>query len=259
MSDSYPKIAFVHIPRTGGMTFGRVLESLYDGCNIKKFYGDASRSVVNGKIDEFTRLNCEQKNAFAVLKGHFIYGFDRELDGFQYVTLLRRPFERLVSYYFYALKNATNYLHPYLVQRKVKLEEFLTSDLSIELDNYQVRAISGASFSSVRARVTQEHLELAKQNLAERFASFGLIESFDESMLLFSRLFGWRLPSYEPQNLLSYPKGASISTDCVEAVATKNRFDLALYQYAEELFSARARLVRRSLRYGKEDVPWTKR
>ena len=93
--------------------------------------------------------------AFTVLKGHFVFEFDRSLTGFNYVTLLRHPVDRLISYYFYALRDRRHYLHSLLVQRRIRLEQFLLSELSIELDNYQVRAVCGAAFASPRERVTR--------------------------------------------------------------------------------------------------------
>lgn len=234
-----PKIIFVHIPRTGGITFGDILQTVYDGSDICSFYGDETRSVANEKIQEFTHLDASQKSRFTVLKGHVVFGFDQSLEDFHYVTLLRRPVERLVSYYFYALRNPYHYLHPLLMQRRMRLEEFLLSDLSLELDNYQVRAISGASFSTVRERVTAAHLEQAKYHLRERFAAFGLLESFDRSMEEFARLFGWHLPIFAATNRGEYTGTPFLSASGAQQIARRNQFDLELYQYAEELFANR--------------------
>jgi hypothetical protein len=239
MSPEHPKILFVHIPRTGGMTFGEILRTLYDGHGICSFYGDETGSVANDKIHRFVSRDAAEKNRFAVLKGHVVFGFDPSLTGFQPVTLLRKPLERLVSYYFYALRNRHHYLHAFLMQRKLRLEPFLVSELSIELDNYQVRAVSGAAFSTSRERVNRDHLELAKRNLRERFAAFGLSESFDRSMLEFARRFGWCLPPFGRENRGEYAGQPELSAEGLAHVTRRNQFDIELYQYAEELFANR--------------------
>lgn len=239
MRACHPKIVFVHIPRTGGMTFGGLLQSLYGDNNSCSFYGDEINSVASDRIRQFVSLEVAKKNAYVVLKGHVNFEFDRSLTGFHYVTLLRKPIERLVSYYFYALGNRYHYLHSLLMQRKIKLEQFLLSDLSTELDNYQVRAVSGAAFPSIRTRVCQDHLELAKHNLRERFSSFGLTESFDRSMLEFARVFGWSLPPFGRTNQREHAANPELSAGALEEICRRNRFDLDLYQYAEGLFAAR--------------------
>jgi hypothetical protein len=235
------KVAFVHVPRTGGTTFGSILDRLYEGRKVARFYGDANSNVANERIEQFRRLDAGEKQSFDLLRGHFVFGFDDSLEAFQYITLLREPVQRLVSYYFYALKDKSNYLHEYLMKRRVNLVDFITSGLSIELDNYQVRTLSGVAFSSVRERVGREHCELAKDNLARRFAAFGLVERFDASIAVFARHFGWHIPGYEPQNLGGYAGTPHLSQSTIEAVAATNPFDLELYEYAKELFDARNR------------------
>ncbi|WP_441459000.1 sulfotransferase family 2 domain-containing protein [Burkholderia thailandensis] len=232
------RIAFVHIPRTAGTTFGAYLDGLYAGRNVAKFYADASHPVVNEKVEAFRRLDAGEKASYALLRGHFVYGFDGGESGCRYVTLLREPVARLVSYYFYALKEPMNYLHAYLLQRRIGLEQFLTSDASIDLDNYQVRAVSGAAFGSSRERVSGAHLELAKRNLVERFAAFGLTERFDASMQHFSRRFGWAPAPQQRRNEGAYGRDVALGDACRACVEEKNRFDIELYRFAQAHFES---------------------
>ncbi|WP_047258479.1 sulfotransferase family 2 domain-containing protein [Chromobacterium subtsugae] len=238
MAAELPKLAFVHIPRTAGTAFGHALDQLYQGRRTAKFYADEEVKVANGKIEAFCRLNGADKQGFDLLRGHFVHGFDPALRGFDYVALLREPVRRLISYYFYALKDKRNYLHSYLLKRRLGLEPFLLSDASIDLDNYQVRAISGAQFASVREPVSQRHCDEAKRKLAEEFAAFGLTERFDESMARFARKFGWNLPAPGKMNAGSYGPELELSAACRERVLEKNRFDVELYQFACRLFEA---------------------
>ncbi|PCE22685.1 sulfotransferase family protein [Paraburkholderia acidicola] len=240
MTTNDHRIAFVHIPRTAGTTFGVYLDGLYAGRKAAKFYADELHPVVNAKVDAFRELDADEKASFELLRGHFVYGFDDGESGCRYLTLLREPVARLVSYYFYALKERTHYLHTYLFQRRIGLERFLMSDASIDLDNSQVRAISGATFASSRERVTEAHLELAKRNLLERFAAFGLTEQFDVSMQRFSRAFGWPLPAQERRNEGAYARDMTLSDACRAYVEEKNRFDIELYRFATAHFESAA-------------------
>ncbi|UVM49095.1 MULTISPECIES: sulfotransferase family protein [unclassified Pseudomonas] len=240
MSLANPRIAFVHIPRTAGTSFGTMLDDLYCGSQSAKFYGDEQSSVVNEKIDAFRNLSASEKAGFDMLRGHFVYGFDSDLRDIHHVTLLREPIQRLISFYFYALKDRSNYLHSYLLQRRLGLEQFLQSDASIDLDNYQVRAISGARFGSVRERVSQRHLDEAKYNLVERFTAFGLTEQFDRSMNRFARDFMWDLPQLERQNEGAYGPDVTLSESCLSYVTERNQFDMELYGFAKDLFESTA-------------------
>lgn len=239
MSTILPRVAFVHIPRTAGTAFGRMLESVYEGRAIADFYADANDPVVNARIERFLALEQAAKDSFALLKGHFVRGFDPALAAVQHVTLLREPLPRLVSYYFYALREDRHYLHPYLMQRRLGLEAFLASDASLDLDNYQVRAVSGCRFESARERVTQAHCDEAKRQLEHGFAAFGLMERLDESLALIARTVGWRLPPTIRANTGSYDPALVISEPCRERFLQKNRFDVELLAFARELFDRR--------------------
>lgn len=240
MTNHDHRIAFVHIPRTAGTTFGAYLDGLYAGRDVAKFYADDAHPVVNEKLDAFRRLAAGEKASYALLRGHFVYGFDGGESGCRYVTLLREPVARLVSYYFYALKEPMNYLHTYLLQRRIGLESFLMSDASIDLDNYQVRAVSGAAFGSSRERVSGAHLALAKRNLVERFAAFGLTERFDASMRRFARQFGWAPAPRERRNEGAYGRDVELGDACRAYVEEKNRFDIELYRFAQAHFDSAA-------------------
>ncbi|MEA9997082.1 sulfotransferase family 2 domain-containing protein [Pseudomonas sp. 10B1] len=240
MSLANPRVAFVHIPRTAGTSFGTLLDELYCGRQSAKFYGDEQSSVVNEKIDAFRCLSASAKAGFDMLRGHFVYGFDSDLRDVHHVTLLREPTQRLVSFYFYALKDRSNYLHSYLLQRRLGLEQFLQSDATIDLDNYQVRAISGVRFRSVRERVSQRHLDEAKYNLVERFTAFGLTEQFDQSMNCFARKFMWDLPHLERKNEGAYGPDVTLSESCLNYITDRNQFDMELYSFAKDLFESTA-------------------
>jgi hypothetical protein len=235
-SDAIPKTAFVHIPRTGGTTLVRLLEDEYANHPAYSFYGSSTDIVATDAIEKFKHLSSNEKNSYFLLSGHFSYGFDSDLKGFRYLTFLREPVERLISYYFYILRERRHYLHPYVMQRRMKLESFLLSDVSLELDNYQVRAISGAKFENARDRVTEAHLDSASHNLSYRFFGFGLLDRFDESLRRLSSALSWTQTEYSIRNAGDYKGKFSLSRDIADEVASRNKYDIQLYRRAVRLF-----------------------
>jgi len=227
----------MHIPRTAGTAFGRFMEQQYPGARVFDFYAGATGNAADA-VEEFRRKRHDEKQTYRLLKGHFVFGFDPEVANFRYVTLLRRPLERLISYYFYVLADSGNYLHRLLVQRRMRLEDFLLSDIGIELDNYQVRAISGVGGDVPRGQIGAGHLALAQHNLQERFAAFGLTERYRDSLVEMAPLFGWNTTGMSGEPPPGRP-AHSLSDACRQEVAARNHYDLALYAFADRLFASR--------------------
>ena len=61
----------------------------------------------------------------------------------KYITFLRDPVERLISHYHYVLRRPKHYLYEQVVKDGLSLSDYVTSDISPELSNHQVRMISG--------------------------------------------------------------------------------------------------------------------
>ena len=116
-----------------------------------------------------------------LLGGHLPFGVYQYLPSdSRYITFLRDPVERTLSHYYRA--------------RSVRKRDPIPEDLSFEdvlaggdylYDNLQTRMLSGDP--EPFGEVTQEMLEQAKENLSERFISFGLADRFDESLVLLKR------------------------------------------------------------------------
>jgi hypothetical protein len=85
-------------------------------------------------------------------------------------------------------------------------------------------------------------LEVAKENFREHFAVVGLMERFDETLLLLRRAFGWRDIFYVPQNVSARrPRRDELPPNVLEAVVEANQVDVKLYQYVKTLFDEQVR------------------
>ncbi len=138
------------------------------------------------------------------MAGHFCFGAHELLPSpATYITLLRKPYERLVSLYYYSKHTPDAFYHEHA--RDVSLRQFLLETTLHELDNGQLRFIVGSSTDRFMNRApfgkcTPEMLETAKQHLDTWFCLAGVTERFDESMLLLRRALGWRSCYYLRRN-----------------------------------------------------------
>ena len=93
-------------------------------------------------------------------------------------------------------------------------------------------------------------LEQAKRNLREELVFFGLTERFDESLVLAKRRLGlrsilYRSPASDARPAQATgrvntdrPRGNDVPRRRARGRRACNRYDIELYEYAEELFEA---------------------
>lgn len=105
--------------------------------------------------------------------------------------MLRDPIDRVISHYYHVINRPKHYLYKAVTSRNMNLAEYVRSGLSHEANNGQVRQISGveAVFFD-REPVSPGVLDVAKRNLSEHFHGVGLLERYDESLILFKKLLG---------------------------------------------------------------------
>jgi hypothetical protein len=81
-----------------------------------------------------------------------------------------------------------------------------------------------------------EMLARAKHNLRSCVV-VGLTERFDETLLLLRKAFGWRWPFYVRRNVnRTRPPKSAIPVEILRQIEADNALDMALYEYARELF-----------------------
>jgi len=232
-----PKIFFLHIPKTAGMSLNGLFVRNYRGrphYNVQ--IKDISEADWLACLDRMEKTPREELDQYQIFKGHMIYGLHKFVPGpAEYITFLRDPVKRLISHY-----------------KMVRRQNMFSPDHQIDpsrsdwnlgaypafirsLDNYQTRALSGMDFQIPFGGCSEEHLKLAMDNMDRDFKFVGLTEQFDLSLLLLRRVCGWGWRYYSPDNVAPETP-VPISTDVIDALRRLNRFDLALYRHAQERF-----------------------
>lgn len=225
------KLIFQHIPKAGGTTFHAILEKVYQKGVIHDIEVKAGKLTVN----EFTELSAHQRNQIDLLKGHMPYGLHNYFsrDKVKYITLFRHPVKRIISHYFYVLRTPVHYLYKEVVGKKMTLQEYALSDLTNELDNGQVRLL--VEGNTPLNEMNEKILEKALENLKTQFITFGIVEKFDESLLLFKEKLNWEnYPYYRKLNVTK--QKPYVADDVKAAIEERNQYDMILYKTARQWF-----------------------
>jgi hypothetical protein len=230
-----PLIIFIHIPKTAGRTLRTVIRGQYRRqqiCIASQTPGDPFR--------DYLSLPAEQQAQIRIVQGHFPYGLHEHIDRQAvYATMLREPIARVISYYRFVRDHPEHKNHATVMAKG--LAGFIRETQSRQLDNAQLRYLAAAQDAPFGA-CTEAMLDEAIWRLDERFAAVGLVEAFDDSLLLMSRALGWRLPFYRSINVSKHRLGdAELSADLLDLLREYNRLDQRLYDYARQRFEQTVR------------------
>jgi|HubBroStandDraft_5_1064220.scaffolds.fasta_scaffold227575_2 hypothetical protein len=196
----------VHVPKCAGTSFRHVLHAIY-GSEIWYNYGTIfSREQARGEL---------VPSGAKIIHGHFIAdSFDGVFPDRQLLTWVRHPVERLVSNYYHFLRapdmrdDCCRALH----ERKLSLREFADLDW---MQNLATRYLAGKPVSD--------------------FQFVGITEQFEESMLHFSRLLGFRNVMKLPRENTNPDRRSeryALSPEDRAYILERNAADLAWYEQA---------------------------
>jgi Galactose-3-O-sulfotransferase len=220
-------VIFLHIPKAGGTTLNGIINQQYPKRTTFRFHGIETWNTIND-------LPQQRRESLRLIRGHFAFGLHQFLPcPTTYFTLLRDPIARFVSEYHYIRRSPGLKSHEQL--QAMTLEEYV--DVKGQgAGNLQTRLIFGLSKTS--ATTPSEVVATAKRNLDQYFGVVGLVEQFDETLVLLQKQFNWRSPVYVQQNVTSAgeKKRAAIADATLEKIKQCNAMDLELYEYAVHKF-----------------------
>ena len=231
-------LIFLHIPKTGGTTFRKILEGYYPRKEILTF-SDANHTA---EVERFAKSAESARAGYRLIQGHLYFGLHRFVPGeSSYVTWMRDPISRSHSFYSHVRSHPEHYLHRRLMEHRLDLKSLVERNETPELFNLQTRMIAGQR-NDETSGIDRSTLEIAKKNLEEKFCFVGLTEEFDASLVLLSEVLGWNIPFYMKRNVTSErvgPKRVNAETD--RLLREANALDLELHQFARDLFEVKRR------------------
>lgn len=226
-------IIFLHIPKTAGTTLDQIIYRQYR-------YGDVYETgkISQQGVEDYKNMSQEERRKYRFLKGHMAFGIHEYAPGpYAYFTFLREPIDRTISHLYFIHRHKDHPAYELFQGQELKIQDFLELQLDRMLFNAQTRILSGAWDTVPIGGCTEEHLELAKENLKNHIRVIGITERFDESLLMLGKAFGWRHLFYKRLNITKKrPQEADLDPELLTAVKEANRLDIALYKYGSALF-----------------------
>ena len=235
-----------HIPKTAGSTLVQVMQRQFRADEILS-YEDAFWAF---NVRELPDRIAAGLPGIRCLMGHIPFGVHHGMARqVTYVTMLRDPVEFTLSWFSY-IKERHGRLpeDPRRPQRAVfapvphmSLDEFLEFMERMGMANLQTRFVAGhldlrnplPPFEKLPAAA----IETAKQNLFAEHTTFGLVEHFDLSLLLFRRRLGWRNIWYQRANVTEgRVERMRVPASTLQRIQELHADDFRLYEAALETF-----------------------
>lgn len=241
-------VYFLHIPKTAGTTLIAFLDAQY-----------ARGDICPGQLlPELFALDRARVGGYQFYRGHLWHGVERYVGKpLQYLTMLRDPLQRTLSWYLHVRRNPDAYRHARMVSEQWSLLDFVndpetrwdllntqTLFLAADLDFERLAADPvGYGQRTIRAYAERGHdpalLETAKRRLETM--QFGIAERMEHSLYLLSHAFGFD-PGMPAQRLNVSPNAMAvpdIPADVRAAIEAATSMDRALYAWACERFAER--------------------
>lgn len=244
------KLVFLHVPKTGGVSFHQLLAKGFTAKEICVAKNDAILSYPLGALTQYKFFS-----------GHFNMQTAKLIPGRKkIVTMLREPTARLISLYHYIRAHKPEYTDKlnkdiFKLASDLNLAEFFRSQIassrSTRLDNDLIRSLTGDYTTHAMSLLPQAVHEL------ENLTAFGILERFDDSVeLVFDALDKPKPDAELHVNRLddvmrrdvtfrSIQK-ESLTDDARQAMSSFVEADTLLYQHALALFDQRLNTLRQT-------------
>jgi hypothetical protein len=221
-------LIFLHIPKTGGKTFKGVLfKQNYRGRILEKPWNISS--------EDWIKLVKKTNKKYKAIIGHMPFGIHNvyKFKGFEYITILRNPIDRVISNYYHFMRNPSS---------KFKNKSFIDAlDMSVDFNNLQTRMLSGdiSIYNCITGKFEQiiydeNLLNKAKENL-KKIKIVGFLDQYRTFLNKVEKHFKWKhFDSYNYNNIGKNKKPKqNIPKNVIEKIKHLNQMDIELYNWAK--------------------------
>jgi hypothetical protein len=235
-----PVLIHLQIPKTGGTTLNSLITARL-GEHTQFHCGNPEQA------DALRRISPQERDKIDFVTGHYPYGlhglFSRPV---QYVSCLREPRERILSFYRFVKRQEDHPLYELVNSCCDSFSAFLESAANNEviwrdLDNVQIRLLSG-HYDCRREYETV--LAKALTNIRKPNFLLGKLQTFADLIERLSRVISVEFESIPRLN--SYTGGntvdaelASLTPAAEEALEYFSKWDRALYMLADSASCSR--------------------
>jgi hypothetical protein len=227
--DPAAPLIYSHVPKTAGTTVREVFRGWF-GAGLVEHYAD-ERSGSPPVRHDLTSL--QSAGLPPVVFGHFNnrrgFGIDQYYpEATQFVTVLRDPFERAISGYYYRIR------HDHSRRSPATPREDLRSYL---------RRPRGGLINFFPGFVTADNY---REMIDRHFIEIGVMEHLAESLRRIARALGRSFDVRELPRLNANPEPPENVADLREQFIANHPLDFEMYDYARGLFTASATNPRES-------------
>lgn len=221
LADNPKVLVFVHVPKCAGTTLRPVITSHY-------YLADVILSYPNGTddVDLSTLLNGHAKCYY----GHFYMDIHIVPENFVCVTVIRDPVKRIVSHYYYVVRETTHWQNRLVADNDFSLADYalgVDNNNNRELDNGQLRQLAGLP---VDLTIDEAVFAAARSKVLRTYALVGATENLNDFVSRLSQLMVWQQPAqFVKLNAGNY-ETAMIPQEIVRAIRERNKWDQRLYE-----------------------------
>ena len=236
------KIVFLHVAKTGGSTFRRIVSELY---------GDSFHTCRDRSIEDiaFTLAQYDAVEFHGVTTttewfrpfGEIVrLGRWDLLENVEVFTMLRDPVDRYLSNFFYMVSRR-EFTEAAMANHGYKFPESLEEMMSWPASfNFQIDFLLGKP-AKAGVPVTRDDLEAVKEMLLRLNVHVGLTERFAESTHIFESITGRRVPGNLIRNTNRNPNRPaleSVPEATRKLIRERSALEQELYDFGKELFLA---------------------
>ena len=139
-----------------------------------------------------------------------------------------------MSQYYYVRRNTHNPLHEQVAGGNMSIADFVSSGIAPGMNNGQCRFLYGGIDEFGFGETPPAMLDAVLANVDDHFLCVGVMERFDESLLLMSHRIGWDSPPYYIRKNVSKSRSSirALDDDVRQVIESFNQLDLELYRSA---------------------------